>query len=113
MLSIGKLAPGPDAASYYLERVGCPLDYVGRGELAGVWMGKGAQGMRLFGALDTQNAEQGLRGLLDGSHRTATGWLVKPFLRADPRSRVPTASPPRPHRGCGPGAPTGRGQQGH
>ncbi|MCW2573182.1 MAG: hypothetical protein JWO88_3240 [Frankiales bacterium] len=27
MLSIGRLAPGRQAAAYFLERVGCPLDY--------------------------------------------------------------------------------------
>ena len=89
MLSIGKLAPGPDAASYYLERVGCPLDYyVGRGEASGVWIGRGAEALQLQGTLDGPEAEQILRGLLDGVGPDGTR-LVKPVLRADPRSRLP------------------------
>ncbi|MCW2599482.1 MAG: Ti-type conjugative transfer relaxase TraA [Frankiales bacterium] len=91
MLSIGKLAPGPDAASYYLDRVGCPLDYyVGRGEAAGLWMGNGAQALGLSGTLDSPDAEQILRGLLDGVAPDGSR-IVKPVLRADPRSRVPAA----------------------
>lgn len=91
MLSIGKLAPGPDAASYYLTRVGCPLDYyVGRGEATGVWIGRGAEALQLQGALEGPEAEQVLRGLLDGVGPDGER-VVKPVLRADPRSRLPAA----------------------
>ena len=91
MLSIGKLAPGPDAASYYLRRVGCPLDYyVGRGEASGVWIGRGAEALQLCGPLAGPDAEQVLRGLLDGVGADGTR-LVAPVLRADPRSRLPAA----------------------
>lgn len=91
MLSIGKLAPGGDAASYYFERVGCPLDYyLGRGEAHGFWIGQGAHELGLGGPLDSLRSEQVLRGLLDGAGPDGTP-LVKPVLRADPRSRVPAA----------------------
>jgi hypothetical protein len=91
VLSIGKLAPGPSTASYYLERVGCPLDYyVGRGEAAGVWIGNGAAALRLHGALDSPEQQEVLRRLLAGRAPDGTE-LVKPVLRADPRGRVPAA----------------------
>jgi len=91
MLSIGKLAPGPDAASYYLRRVGCPLDYyVGRGEAGGVWIGRGAEALQLRGPLAGPEAEQVMRGLLDGVGPDGTR-LIAPVLRADPRSRLPAA----------------------
>jgi hypothetical protein len=61
VLSIGKLAPGSQAAAYYLERVGCPLDYyVGRAEAAGVWVGRGAGGVVWQGSVGGVGAaEQG------------------------------------------------------
>lgn len=90
MLSIGRLAPGRAAASYFLERVGCPLDYfVGRGELAGRWIGDGALAMGLDGELSTPDREEILRLLLEGRAPDGTE-LVGPVLRSDPRSRVPT-----------------------
>ena len=89
MLSIGKLAPGPQAATYYLERVGCPLDYyTGRGETAGVWIGDGARALGLRGPLSSPEQEQRLRDLLAGLGPGGVE-LTKPVLRADPRSRVP------------------------
>jgi conjugative relaxase-like TrwC/TraI family protein len=91
MLSIGKLAPGDGAAQYYLERVGCPLEYyTGRGEAAGAWIGRGADALGLTGRLTTPEQEQVLRNLLAGVAPDGTQ-LVAPVLRADPRSRVPTA----------------------
>lgn len=91
MLSIGKLAPGSAAAQYYLERVGCPLEYyTGRGEAAGEWIGRGAAVLGLTGRLSTPEQEQVLRNLLAGVGPDGTA-LVAPVLRADPRSRVPTA----------------------
>jgi hypothetical protein len=91
MLSIGKLAPGRGAAQYYLERVGCPLEYyTGRGEAAGEWIGRGADALGLRGRLSTPEQEEVLRNLLAGIAPDGTE-LVAPVLRADPRSRVPTA----------------------
>lgn len=91
MLSIGKLAPGRGAAQYYLERVGCPLEYyTGRGEAAGEWIGRGADALGLRGRLSTPEQEDVLRNLLDGSAPDGMQ-LVAPVLRADPRSRVPAA----------------------
>jgi conjugative relaxase-like TrwC/TraI family protein len=91
MLSIGKLAPGHGAAQYYLERVGCPLEYyTGRGEAAGEWIGRGADALGLRGRLSTPEQEQVLRNLLAGSAPDGMQ-LVAPVLRADPRSRVPAA----------------------
>ena len=90
MLSIGKLAPGQGAAQYYLERVGCPLEYyTGRGEAAGQWIGRGADVLGLTGRLSTPEQEQVLRNLLTGAGPDGMQ-LVAPVLRADPRSRVPT-----------------------
>jgi hypothetical protein len=92
VLSIGKLAPGSQAAAYYLERVGCPLDYyVGRAEAAGVWVGRGAGALGLQGRLDTPEREEMLRRLLAGQAPDGTE-LVKPVLRGDPRARVPSLS---------------------
>jgi conjugative relaxase-like TrwC/TraI family protein len=91
MLSIGKLAPGRGAAQYYLERVGCPLEYyTGRGEAAGEWIGRGADALGLRGRLSTPEQEDVLRNLLAGIAPDGTE-LVTPVLRADPRSRVQTA----------------------
>ena len=89
MLSIGKLAAGSGAASYYLQRVGCPLDYyVGRGEAPGRWLGSGAEALGLGGRLDNKDHEAVLQRLLAG--RAPDGReLVKPVLRGDPRGRVP------------------------
>jgi hypothetical protein len=90
VLSIGRLAPGRQAAAYFLERVGCPLEYyTGRGELAGRWIGQGAAALGLEGALDSPEREEQLRRLLEGRDPDGTE-LVKPVLRSDPRSRVPT-----------------------
>jgi conjugative relaxase-like TrwC/TraI family protein len=89
MLSIGKLAPGTGAAAYYLERVGCPLDYyVGRGEAPGMWLGSGAEALGLRGRLDGAQDEAVLRNLLAGCGLDGRE-LVKPVLRGDPRGRVP------------------------
>jgi hypothetical protein len=92
VLSIGRLAPGAEASAYYLERAGCPLDYyTGRGEAAGRWMGEGARALGLVGALTTPEHELQLKQLLAGRGLDGIE-LVKPVLRADPRSRVPTAT---------------------
>ena len=93
MLSIGKLAPGRDAASYYLDRVaekGCPLDYyTGAGEAPGLWVGRGAERLGLEGALTTDRSQALLRDLLAGIGPDGQQ-LSKPVMRADPRGRVPT-----------------------
>jgi conjugative relaxase-like TrwC/TraI family protein len=92
MLSIGKLAPGPQAATYFLQRVGCPMEYyTGRGEAPGVWIGKGARALGLIGSLGTPEGDEILRRLLGGQAPDGTQ-LVKPVLRADPRGRVPAAT---------------------
>jgi hypothetical protein len=92
VLSIGKLAPGSQAAAYYLERVGCPLDYyVGRAEAAGVWVGRGAGALGLQGRLDSPEREEMLRRLLAGQAPDGAE-LVKPVRRGDPRGRVPSLS---------------------
>jgi conjugative relaxase-like TrwC/TraI family protein len=89
MLSIGKLPVGGGAASYYLERVGCPLDYyVGRGEAPGVWIGSGSMALGLRGWLDSAEQEEILRRLLAGRSPDDQE-LAKPVLRGDPRGRVP------------------------
>jgi len=92
VLSIGKLGSGPASADYYLRRqAGCELDYyAGEGERPGVWCGSGARALGLEGSL-TPHSERTLRALLAGE--TVDGQrLVMPVLRADPRSKVPTAS---------------------
>src|SRR5689334_12367599 len=92
MLSIGKLAPGPQAASYFLQRVGCPLEYyTGRGEAPGMWTGRGARALGLSGSLGSPERQEFLRRLLAGQAPDGTQ-LVKPVLRTDPRSRVPAAT---------------------
>jgi hypothetical protein len=92
MLSIGRLAPGAEASAYYLQRVGCPLDYyTGRGEATGRWTGEGTRALGLAGPLSTPEQEQHLKNLLAGRGLDGTE-LVRPVLRADPRSRVPAAT---------------------
>jgi conjugative relaxase-like TrwC/TraI family protein len=92
MLSIGKLAPGPQAANYFLQRVGCPLEYyTGRGEAPGMWTGRGARALGLSGSLGSPERQEFLHRLLAGQAPDGTQ-LVKPVLRADPRSRVPAAT---------------------
>jgi hypothetical protein len=90
MLSIGKLAPGTDPGAYYLDRVGCPMEYyTGEGEAPGVWIGDGARSLGLDGALTTERDEGLLRGLLDGIGPDGEQ-LSKPVVRSDPRGRVLT-----------------------
>src|SRR4051812_962586 len=88
MLSIGKLASGAAAADYYVRRrAGCELEYyTGDGERPGVWCGAGSGALGLAGSLDDRGESQ-LRALLAG-RSLEDAELVRPVLRADPRSRV-------------------------
>lgn len=62
MLSIGKLAAGPDAGRYYVEQVAHGREdyYAGEGEAPGAWSGSGATTLGLAGEVD----EGGLTRLL-------------------------------------------------
>jgi hypothetical protein len=54
MLSLGKLAAGPDAGRYYEEAVAQRRDdyYAGEGEAPGQWVGAGAATLGLSGAVE-------------------------------------------------------------
>lgn len=54
MLSIGKLAAGPDAGRYYVEQVARGQEdyYAGEGEAPGAWAGSGAAALGLAGEVD-------------------------------------------------------------
>src|SRR3954468_18882337 len=54
MLSLGKLAAGPDAGRYYEEAVARGREdyYAGEGEAPGQWIGAGAGALGLLGAVD-------------------------------------------------------------
>lgn len=51
MLSLGKIAAGPNAARYYVDQVARDRGdyYAGEGEAPGVWMGSGARSLGLAG----------------------------------------------------------------
>jgi conjugative relaxase-like TrwC/TraI family protein len=88
VISIGRVGAA-DAARYYLDRqAGCALDYyTGAGEPVGRWRGDGAAALDLTGSLDGAG-ESALRGLLSGCGVDGQP-LLRPVLRADPRSRLP------------------------
>ena len=100
VLTIARLGGGGRSADYYLDRkAGCEqeperqrsgadLDYYSGDEAApGRWLGSGAEALGLAGPLDAAG-EEVLRALLAG--RGASGdALVRPVLRADPRSLLP------------------------
>jgi conjugative relaxase-like TrwC/TraI family protein len=73
VLSIGKLAAGPDAALYYEEAVAHGREdyYAGEGETAGQWAGAGATGLGLQGAV-----EDGQLARLLAGEEPATGALL-------------------------------------
>ena len=54
VLSIGKLAAGPDAGRYYVEQVAQRREdyYAGEGEAPGAWAGSGAAALGLAGEVD-------------------------------------------------------------
>jgi conjugative relaxase-like TrwC/TraI family protein len=66
VLSIGKLAAGPQAGEYYCEQVAAGREdyYAGEGEAPGTWMGAGGQPLGLGGEVEGA----GLEALLRGAH---------------------------------------------
>src|SRR5215213_10011059 len=64
MMSIGKLAGGPEAGRYYIDQVAQGREdyYAGEGEAAGVWMRTGAALLGLTGEV----GEDDLARLLEG-----------------------------------------------
>jgi conjugative relaxase-like TrwC/TraI family protein len=65
VLSIGKIAAGPAAASYYTAQVALGLDdyYAGAGEAPGRWVGSAPGALGLSGQVDAD----AFRDLLDGA----------------------------------------------
>ena len=63
VLSIGKLAAGPDAGRYYVEQVAQGREdyYSGEGEAPGAWAGSGAAALGLAGEVDEGGLERLLR----------------------------------------------------
>jgi hypothetical protein len=93
VLSIGKLAAGPDAGRYYEEAVAQGREdyYAGEGEAPGQWRGAGAATLGLDGAV----AEGHVVRLLAGQ-QPATG---EPLGARSPRAAWPASTsrsrPPR------------------
>ena len=73
MLSLGKLAAGPEAGRYYEEAVARGREdyYAGEGEAPGQWIGKGAATLGLQG-----NVDDGQVGHLLAGEDPATGALL-------------------------------------
>src|SRR3954454_8851979 len=73
MLSLGKLAAGPDAGRYYEDAVARGREdyYAGEGEAPGQWVGGGAATLGLQGAVD-----DGEVGHLLAGEDPATGALL-------------------------------------
>jgi conjugative relaxase-like TrwC/TraI family protein len=65
MLSLGKIAAGPQAARYYTDQVALGREdyYAGEGEAPGRWVGSAAAGVGLEGRVETGQLE----GLLEGA----------------------------------------------
>jgi hypothetical protein len=100
VLTIARLGGGGRSADYYLDRkAGCEqeperqrsgadLDYYSGDEAApGRWLCSGAEALGMGGPVDA-TGEQVLRGLLAGCGASGDA-LVRPVLRADPRSLLP------------------------
>lgn len=89
MLSIGLVASSRAAMSYFVgDSAGCQADYYVRdGQESGRWVGAGATGLGLTGAVDLEGQEV-LRRLLDGYGPTGDA-LVAPVWRSDPRAQLP------------------------
>ena len=64
MLSLGKIAAGPQAARYYTDQVALGREdyYAGRGEAPGRWMGRGAGVVGLQGPVEAGQLEHLLAG---------------------------------------------------
>ena len=77
VLSIGKLAAGPDAGRYYVEQVAQGREdyYAGEGEAAGTWSGSGAVALGLAGEVD----EAGLSRLLRAEDPASGEVLRRPL----------------------------------
>src|SRR4051812_38452920 len=77
MLSLGKLAAGPSAGRYYVERVAQGREdyYAGEGEAAGEWAGGGAAAPALRGEV----TEGGLAQLLEGRDPASGDQLRRPI----------------------------------
>ena len=71
MLSVGKLAAGPDAGRYYEEAVAGGREdyYAERGEAPGAWVGSGSAGLGLFGEVQDGEVVHLLAGEDPGSGR--------------------------------------------
>lgn len=69
MLSIGKLAAGPDAGRYYVEQVAQGREdyYAGEGEEPGTWTGTGASALGLQREVDDEGLSRLLRAEDPGS----------------------------------------------
>jgi len=65
MLSLGKIAAGPQAGRYYTDPVARSRDdyYTGQGEAPGGWVGAGAAALRLHGEVDADRFAE----ILDGA----------------------------------------------
>src|SRR3954454_14947411 len=73
VLSIGKLAGGPDAGRYYEESVAQGREdyYAGEGERPGTWCGGAAANLGLAGTVDDGQVGRLLAGALRGCHDAA------------------------------------------
>jgi conjugative relaxase-like TrwC/TraI family protein len=71
VLSVGKLAAGPDAGRYYEEAVALGREdyYAERGEAPGAWVGSGSAGLGLFGEVQDGDVVHLLAGEDPGSGR--------------------------------------------
>jgi conjugative relaxase-like TrwC/TraI family protein len=63
VLSLGKIAAGPDAARYYTDQVARGRDYAGEGEAPGTWVGSGSSELGWTGDVDAEPFTE----LLDGA----------------------------------------------
>jgi conjugative relaxase-like TrwC/TraI family protein len=92
MISVRTMRGGGDAAGYYLDRAAeCAAEYyLGDGEPAGRWFGRGAAALGLEGLVNDAGARV-LRQLLDGIDPSTGGRGVGPVMRAHPQSLLPAA----------------------
>ena len=77
MLNVGKLAAGPGAGRYYVDRVAQGREdyYSGEGEAPGYWMGGGAALLGLSGEVSAE----GVVRLLEGRDPATGEWLGRAF----------------------------------
>ena len=93
MLSIGKLAAGPDAGRYYVEQVARGQEdyYAGEGEAPGAWSGSGAAALGLAGEVD----EGGLTRLLRAEDPATGESLRRPLASGSVAGFDLTFRPPK------------------